>query len=129
MTQYMILILIIDGLVLIGMTIHGWHKGFVSLVSEAVSLIAAIWAVVLISGAAADWREGGGEDAWLGILFLLVLGVIYKILHRILSSIRWIAGLPVINWLDAVLGVLLGFCEGFAILYALEYLLRMYLLQ
>lgn len=129
LTQYMILILLVDGAVLLGMTVHGWRRGFVCLISEAVSLFASVWAAVLLSGIAAGWQGGDTSDIWSGLLFLVILGILYKVLHRILSSIRFIARLPIFSWLDAILGVVTGFAEGFAILYALEYFLRMYLLR
>ena len=42
--------------------------------------------------------------------------------------IHVLAELPVINIADSILGLILGFAEGFIILYFLEYILRHYLL-
>lgn len=114
---------------MIGMTIHGAHKGFAALFSKTVSLLTAVIVVVQLSGIVNNYRTGSGSDVLIGILMLVMLGVVYKIMHAILKSIRFIAGLPVLSGADKVLGVILGFCEGFLILYIAEYLLRMYLLQ
>lgn len=129
MTPYIILILAIDVLAMIAMTIHGWHKGFARLVSKVASLIAAIAVVMLISSIVSGYQKGNASNLIVGILLLIIMGVAYKVIHAILTSIRILAGLPILAGLDKVLGAAIGFLEGFAILYIGEYMLRMYLLR
>lgn len=128
MTSYLILILVIDILILAGMTIHGIHKGFARLVSKMISLLVAVMVVILLSSALNGYRSGNTSNLLIGVLLLIILGVIYKIVHVILVSIRFLAGLPILAGLDKAMGAVTGFIEGFAILYLGEYLLRMYLL-
>lgn len=129
MSVYIVLIVIVDVLILIGMTVHGAHKGFAKLFSGAVSLLIAAFAVIQISGLVNNAERGSGHGLLTGILMLIILGIIYKIVRIILSSIRFLSRLPVLSGLDKVLGVAAGFGEGFIILYVGEYLLRMYLLR
>lgn len=129
MESYIILLLFIEIVVMVGMTVHGAKKGFVRLFSTGISLLVSLAAVIFLSSTISSYQSGETDDFWFGILFLIILAVFYKIVHKILSSIGLIAKLPVLHGLDKVLGVILGFCEGFAILYFGEYFLRMYLLS
>lgn len=129
MTPYIILILAADLLILIGMTIHGARAGFAGLISKVISLMVSIVVVVLLSSIVNGYRTGDTSNFLIGILFLVILGVLYKLIHAILTSIRFLAGLPILTGVDKILGIIAGFLEGFAILYIAEYLLRMYLLR
>lgn len=129
MTPYIVLILAADVLILAGMTIHGAHLGFAGLISKVISLIASIAVVILLSSIVNGYRSGSTSNLLVGVLMLIILGVVYKIIHAILTSIRFLAGLPILAGVDKVFGTALGFLEGFAVLYIGEYLLRMYLLR
>ena len=129
MTPYIVLILAADVLILAGMTIHVAHQGFARLISKAISLIASIAVVILLSSIVNGYRSGSTSNLLVGVLMLAILGVVYKIIHAILTSIRFLAGLPILAGVDKVFGTALGFLEGFAVLYIGEYLLRMYLLR
>ncbi len=129
MTPYIILILTIDILVLVGMTVHGWKKGFAYLISKVISLIASIVVVMLLSSMISGYQKGNVSNLVVGVLLLVIMGVLYKVIHAILTSIRILAGLPILGGVDRVLGVAIGFLEGFSVLYIGEYMLRMYLLH
>ena len=128
MDSYIILIVLIDLGVMISMTLHGWRKGLAGLLTEAIALIAAVAVVVMVSSVTGLWEAGDSSGAIFGVVLLIVLGLCYKLVKLILGSIRILSDLPVIHGLNRVLGLAAGFCEGFAILYFLEYLLRAYIL-
>ncbi len=129
MTPYIILILAADLLILIGMTVHGAHAGFAKLISKVISLLVSITVVILLSTIVNGYRKGDTSNFLIGIVFLIILGALYKLVHAVLSSFRFLAGLPILTGVDKVLGIIAGFLEGFGILYIAEYLLRMYLLR
>lgn len=129
MTPYIILILAADILVLAGMTIHGAHAGFAKMVSKVISLMVSITVVLLLSSVVNGYRKGDTSNFLIGVLFLIILGALYKLVHALLTSIRFLAGLPILAGVDKILGVAAGFLEGFAMLYIAEYLLRVYLLR
>lgn len=129
MNVYIILILLVDILVMIGMTVHGVHKGFAHLFSRVISLVIAIIVVIQLSGIVNGYEKGSGSSILIGILMLIILGVVYKIIRVILGSLKFLSKLPVLSGADKVFGAVLGFFEGFAVLYIVEYLLRMYLLR
>ncbi len=123
------MILAADVLVLVGMTIHGAHTGFAKLISKVISLMVSIAVVILLSSLVNGYRKGDTSNFLIGVLFLIILGALYKLVHALLTSIRFLAGLPILAGVDKILGVVAGFLEGFAILYIAEYLLRVYLLR
>lgn len=114
--------------VLVAMMTHGFHSGFAHEISGLVSLIASIFVILLIAGVIQGLRSGKASNLAVGIILLVVFGAIYRIIHIFISSVNFIARLPLINWLDSALGLVAGLLEGFAILYVLEYFLRNYLL-
>ena len=128
-TPYIILILAADVVVLAGMTVHGCRQGFAGTISRVISLIASIAVIMLVSSIVQGYQNGNTSNLIIGILLLIIMGAVYKLIHAVLTSIRFLAGLPILGGLDKILGIAAGFIEGFAILYAAEYLLRMYLLQ
>lgn len=129
MNVYIILIILTDILVMIGMTVHGAHKGFAHLLSRVISLIVAIIVVVQLSGIVNGYEQGSGSGILIGILMLILLGVVYKIIRIVLGSMKLFAKLPVLSGADKVFGAMLGFLEGFAVLYILEYIIRIYLIR
>lgn len=128
MDSYIILIILVDLAVMIGMTVHGWRKGFARLLTEAISLIVSVAVITMISSVMGLWDSGDTSGAVFGVVMLIGLGICYKLVKLILGSIRILSNLPVIHGLNKLLGLIVGFVEGFAILYFLEYILRAYLL-
>lgn len=129
MTPYIILILAVDAAVLIAMTLRGAKRGFAGTFSQVFSLAVAIVVVVLVSSVIHGYQNGDRSNLIIGILLLIVLGAVYKLIRAVLTSIRFLAALPILDIVDKALGLVIGFIEGFALLYIAEYLLRMYLLR
>ncbi len=129
MTPYIILILAVDAAVLIAMTLRGAKRGFAGTFSQVFSLAVAIVVVVLVSSVIHGYQNGDRSNLIIGILLLIVLGAVYKLIRAVLTSIRFLAALPILGIVDKALGLVIGFIEGFALLYIAEYLLRMYLLR
>lgn len=129
MTPYIILILAVDAAVLIAMTLRGAKRGFAGTFSQVFSLAVAIVVVVLVSSVIHGYQNGDRSNLIIGILLLIVLGAVYKLIRAVLASIRFLAALPILGIVDKALGLVIGFMEGFALLYIAEYLLRMYLLR
>lgn len=128
MDIYLVGIVVISIIVMLSMMTHGFHTGFAHELTTLVSLVAAIFVILLISGIVNGWRSGSASNLAVGLILLVIFGVVYRLIKIFMTSINFIAGLPVIHWLDSALGLVCGFMEGFAILYVLEYFLRNYLL-
>jgi len=115
-------------LILLGSMIRGWNKGFIYELRAVLSLAAALAAVMVIASLRGTGGISHSTDYLTGIILLIVLGVVYKIIHAILTSIHLFARLPLIRTVDSVLGLALGFVEGFFYLYILEYALVNFIL-
>lgn len=128
MDIYVIGIALFCIIVLLAMMTKGFHQGFVHEITTLISLGAAIFVILLISGIISGFKRGSASNMAIGIILVLIFGVIYRLLKVLLGSINFIADLPLIRWVDSALGLVCGFVEGFALLYLLEYLLRNFLL-
>lgn len=125
---YAVGIVIVMVVIMLATMTHGFHKGFAREISGFVSLIAAMFVILLIAGVTQGFRTANASNLAVGLILFVVFGAIYKIIHLFVTSMNFIAGLPVISWLDSALGLVVGLLEGFAILYILEYFMRNYLL-
>lgn len=127
MNIYLILI-IAAGLILMFACIRrGFRNGLIQEFSTLLSLAGAVALIVLAAGLFL-----GIEDTkirtFVGITLLIILAPATHLILLLIRSLRLIVRLPVISWLDALLGAAAGFLEGFALLYAVEYLLRHFIL-
>ncbi|MBR2122171.1 MAG: CvpA family protein [Lachnospiraceae bacterium] len=128
MNIYYILAILVIIAVLISCMRRGFRKGFVAELNIFVSLLLAFYTVRLLIRLTQDWQERRFSDLITGILLIGLLAAFYKLYRFLFSMIHVLAELPVINIADSILGLILGFAEGFIILYFLEYILRHYLL-
>lgn len=128
MDIYVVGIALVAIIIMLSMMTHGFHTGFAHELTSLISLVAAIFVILLISGIIEGWRSGSASNLAVGLILLVIFGVVYRIVKVCMVSINFIANLPVIHWLDSALGLVCGFVEGFAILYVIEYFLRNYLL-
>ena len=128
MNIYYIIAVIAAVSILIGGIRRGWRNGFTAECNVFVSLLLAFYTVKLLAGITAGWREQNLSDIAAGLVLAGLLAVFYKIYHMLFSMISLLTKLPLISTVDSFLGIVIGFAEGFIILYCLEYILRHYLL-
>lgn len=128
MNIYLIGIILFSILILLGGLVNGYHKGLAREASVLISMLAAIFVILMLAGLIEGLRSKDAPGILIGMIMLVLFGVIYKIVHILLTSIKIVSRLPVIRGLDNILGAAFGFTEGFLILYVLEYVLRTYIL-
>lgn len=115
-------------IIMLSMMTHGFRTGFAREVTGLISLVATLFIILLLGGIVDGFRDKSASNLAIGLVLLLLFGVIFRVIHIFMTSVNFIARLPLIRWLDSALGLVTGLLEGFAILYALEYFLRNYLL-
>lgn len=125
---YVVVIVIVSIVILLAMMTHGFHNGAAKELSGIVSLIASLFVLFLLTGIITGLRNGSASNLAIGIIMLILFGIVYRCVHLFVTSINFIAHLPLISWLDHGLGLAAGLFEGFVILYLVEYFLRNYLL-
>ena len=126
---YLALIAAVSIAVLLIFMNHGIRRGFAKELKAVLSLGAGIGVIMLLSGVFPGFRTGKTANLILCVVLLVVFGIVYRLVHLLVSGIGLIARLPIICWLDSALGLAAGLLEGFGVLYLLEYLLKNFLLQ
>lgn len=125
---YEVLLILISIAVLMSLMTRGFRAGAAKSISALFSLGAAALCLYLLSGLLRDFLHARLGGLISGIIMLSVVVMLYRLFHLFFSAINLIARLPVIHWLDAALGLLLGLGEGLFVLYCAQYLLEHYLL-
>ncbi|MBQ8054456.1 MAG: CvpA family protein [Lachnospiraceae bacterium] len=118
-------ILLIIGILVWGYFIKkGSEQGLIKSLSSVLTLICAAVCYNLASGLAANYSSGNVSSALIGIVLLIVVVCAYGIFHFIFSSLHIFSRLPVIKFLDNILGVFGGIVEGAVVLYLADAILR-----
>ena len=128
MNIYTVIVAFVAVAVLIAGMRRGFSNGFISELNVCISLALSVCSIRLIARIMENWQSGKISDIITGLTLLALLAFFYKIYHAIFSMVHFLTKLPVLHTADKVLGIIIGFAEGFIILYALEYILRHYLL-
>ena len=124
---YFWLIIIISVLILVYGAGRGYRNGFVKELEGLIALVCALATLILISGLA---RGSVGErisTKALAIALLIVIGVFYSLCRIIFGSLKLFAGLPVIHFVDEVLGLFAGAAKAFMLLYVVDYIVKIWL--
>lgn len=106
---------------------RGYHNGFVKEVEGLVAWICAAAALILISGLTRGGIEENVTGKALAIALLILLGAVYALCRIIFGSLRLFAGLPVIRFLDSILGTGAGLLKTFLLLYIVECIAKIWL--
>ena len=80
--------------------------------------------VVLILGAVGSYLEREIGRAIQSVIVLFVVCFVYRLVHTLFTSLELISKLPVIKWLDKLLGIVVGFAEAALISGVLVYFLK-----
>lgn len=127
MNLYFWLILLVFLLILVYGALRGFHNGFVNELEGLVALILAMVSLVLVSGLVRGSMGDQVSDKALAIALLIVIGVLYSLCRIIFGSLKLFAGLPVIRFVDEVLGLLAGTAKAFMLLYVVDYIVKIWL--
>ena len=118
MNLYFWLILFAYILILARGVIRGFERGFVKELEGLAAGICAVLTLILI-------REFSTKALAIGLL--MVLGIVYSLCRILFSSLKLFAGLPVIRFLDQVLGAGAGVCKSFLLLYVVDHIVKIWL--
>lgn len=99
--------------------IDGYKKGMVKEIISFVSLIVLCVVVLLIGNGLRSYVERQFVNVIIMILLLCVLGIAHHLLGLVFFSAKMIIKLPIVNWLDKVLGIVVGILETVLILWTI----------
>lgn len=91
--------------------IDGYKKGMVKEIVSLVTLIVMGIMVVLISKGLHSYMEKEIVGVVIAVVLMALLGIVHHLLNAVLFSAKMISKLPVIHWLNKVLGAIFGILE------------------
>ena len=119
MGAQMNLLLICAVILLIFNIVSGYKRGMVRQVISLVSLIILCTVAVLIAHGLSSYYEGKILNVITVVLLLVLLGIARHFLGAVFFSAKMISKLPVVHWLDKLLGIVSGALETVLILWTL----------
>ncbi|MBQ3907062.1 MAG: CvpA family protein [Lachnospiraceae bacterium] len=99
----------------------GYTRGMVKEVIMLFSLIITCITVALITNGMKSYQSGQVFNTVLMVLMLTVLGIVQFALKPIFFSAKLVVKLPIVNWLDKLLGILVGILETTLLLWTLYF--------
>lgn len=96
--------------------VDGYKKGMVKEIVSLVTLTVMGIMVVLISRGLHSYMEKEIVGVVIAVVLMALLGIVHHLLNVVLFSAKMISKLPVIHWLNKVLGAVFGLLEVVLIL-------------
>ena len=104
--------LIIIALIFIWRMTVGFRKGMVQEIISLIAMAVAGVCVLLIFGAIGSYLNREIGKVVQMVIVLLVVCAVYRLIHVLFTSLELISKLPVIKWLDKLLGIVIGAGEA-----------------
>ena len=86
----------------------GWNKGFAKSIANFIAFIATMFLLGIFLRIYSAYTHGKSLDLVIAIVVLIIFGAIYGIIRFVLKSVKAIAKLPIIFFIDKLLGAVLG---------------------
>lgn len=116
--------LIIIALIFIWRMTVGFRKGMVQEIISLIAMAVAGVCVLLIFGAIGSYLSREIGKVVQMVIVLLVVCAVYRLIHVLFTSLELISKLPVIKWLDKLLGIVIGAGEAALIVGFIIYFLK-----
>ena len=99
----------------------GYKRGMVKEAIMLFSLIVTCVMAALITNGLKSYQQGQVFNAVLMLLMLVALGAIQFLLKPIFFSAKLVVKLPIVDWADKALGILVGVVETVLLLWTLDF--------
>ena len=99
----------------------GYKRGMVKETIMLFSLIVTCVMAALITNALKSYQQGQVFNAVLMVVMLMLLGIVQLVLKPIFFSAKLVVKLPIVDWADKVLGILVGVIETVLLLWTLDF--------
>lgn len=113
------LMFIIVAIFLLCKMVDGYKKGMVKEIISFVSLIILCIVLALIANGVSSYFDGQFAKLIVVLFLLIALGVVHHLLGVLFFSAKLISKLPIVHWLDKVLGIVVGVLETVLILWTI----------
>ncbi len=98
-----------------------YKRGIVKEIIMLVSLVIFCVMAALITNALKSYQQGQIFNAILMFFMLSLLGVVQLVLKPIFFSAKLVVKLPIVSWVDKMLGILAGVLETVLLLWTLDF--------
>ena len=99
--------------------VSGYKKGMVREIISLISLIVMCIVVALIGNGLNSYFDGEIANVIIAVLLLCLVGIVHHLLGVVFFSAKVISKLPVVSWIDKLLGMLFGIVETILILWTI----------
>lgn len=113
------ILLIIVGIVLLCNIVDCYKKGMIKSIISFVSLIVLCIVVALIGNGLQSYLDGEIINVVIMVLLLCILGIVHHLLGVLFVPAKLIAKLPIVKFLDKILGIVVGILETVLILWTI----------
>lgn len=99
--------------------VSGYKKGMVREIISLISLIVMCVVVALIGNGLNSYFDGEIANVIIAVLLLCLVGIVDHLLGVVFFSAKVISKLPIVSWIDKLLGMLFGIVETILILWTI----------
>ncbi len=86
----------------------GYKSGLVKGITHLIALVATVLTLALIIMLFGSFRAGSVRNFVITLIVMAILGAVYGIVKFLLKSVKNASKLPIIHFLDSVLGIPIG---------------------
>lgn len=97
--------------------VHGYKKGMTKEISGLVSWAVTLFVMSLIIMLYTSFRANEGKNMVVTIIILVAVALVNGVIRLFLKPIKLVAKLPILKFLDQLLGIVIGVAEGFLIVW------------
>ncbi|MBE5884221.1 MAG: CvpA family protein [Lachnospiraceae bacterium] len=113
------LLLIIVFIVMVCGMVDGYKKGMVREIISFISLVITCVVVILLGNALNSYLDGEIINVIVMVLLLCVIGIVRHLLGVVFFSAKVISKLPIVHWVDKLLGIVVGILETVLIVWTM----------
>lgn len=117
------LVLVIVIIILATMAVKGYRKGIFEELLSILSLVMGILGLAIAAAVISSYLTGQMSDMLIGIVFLLLLIIGVQIARFLISPLKFIFKMPIINGVNKLAGFVLGGMEGVLCVWLLFFLM------
>lgn len=90
---------------------RGYKNGFAEEIYRLISLVAALFVLALLLMAVSSFRADDMKNGIISVILLIITGIVLHLFGIIMKSLKAIAKLPIISFLNCLLGLAAGIAE------------------
>lgn len=102
---------IIVVLAFVASAIDGYKKGLIEGIIRIVSTVVGVGVLVILVKGIGDFMEKSYVKVAIALVLLLVVNLVHKIISILLDSLKLVAKLPVVSWLNKLAGLGFGVAQ------------------